>query len=341
MSTHSEPRQASAEKRFRSWRDLILRAPADLPFVVLAWLLLSLAAGFRVFGVEHDYHQYREFYAGLHRHLVFSEYRYEPGFVVFAWVAKNILDLDFHSFLFSIAAISLSIKIGLLRGCKQFWVLIVCYALSLYLIHEMTQIRASLGIALGYWAAWLAHRGKFRAAIACLALGVSMHYSVMVFIVLIGIPLFWDLQRPRPPISALMLIGAGAGAISAIALYFSSLNPLIDAYATQFEDQINLFSIRNLIIAAFLVTSILRYQEYSPEARAHIFFLMAGAAFFLGASSIPPIAHRFLELTVFSMFVIAGRSSGVHRVLQQSLLLVFAAFIYIRQGDYSLFLPFV
>lgn len=340
MPSYRESLETERYPRYRKWRDIVLRTPGDAPFVIVAWLGLSIAAGLRIFGIEHDYFQYRDFYASIRHQLNFSDYRYEPGFVLLAWLSKNYLSLDFGSFLFLVASISLAIKIALLRLGRSFWPILLFYTLSLYLVHEMTQIRASLGIAFGYLAAHLSFRSRFAWALVCLGIGVSMHYSVLIFLVLLGIPMIWNLTRPHPPLAAAALVVSAAAIASIAILYLSSLNPLIDAYATQFEDQINLFSIRNLLIVVFVIVAIVKYSSNSPELRAHIFFLFAGLALFFGTSNVPPVAHRFLELTVFSMFVLSSRTRGSERNIFQSILLCLAVYLFIRQGDYSILSQF-
>jgi hypothetical protein len=329
---------AAVESRMPAapWRQVLLRMPWDTAFALLALVVLSLVAGMRMLGTDGDYLNYHDFYASLRPALRFSDFRYEPGFIVLSWLCKSILDLDFAQYLTFIAAISLSIKFYLLRDGWRFWPILLCYALSIYLTQEMTQIRAALGLSLGYLAGQIAMRGRHTRALVVLALGVSMHYSAIVCSLLLIIPAVWRLERRRPPVTLGLAIFLTGVLGSVTAQLFSFLNPLIQTYADEFEATVNPFSGRNLIVCAFVAVGLASYSRLPSESRAHLFFTIAGLVFFFATTSIPPVAHRLLELTMFSMFLVGTKARGKTGLTMLTLLIALSLFLYYRQQDYSL-----
>lgn len=317
---------------------LFLRIRGDAPFVVLTWLVLTLAAGFRVFGHDLDYLQYQQFYLELDS-LDFSAFRYEPGFILFSWLSKCIFGLNFTAFLTLIVGVSLAVKFYLLRQGKYFWPLIGCYFLSLYLIHEMTQIRAALGISFAFLATFLFHRRRIVLSVVLFLLAFSMHYSTGIFALFIAISRVTKQEFKYPPLAIFALVGIAALFVRAVIDSFAILNPLIAYYSEEFEG-INLFSIRNVLVSLFVLAAFYNYKTASIEARSHMAFLVAGLLLFVATSSIPPVAHRLLELTMFSMFIISSKLLGIRALFALSILAPLAAYLFYRQEDYSLFFLF-
>jgi hypothetical protein len=166
-------------------------------FILSAWSLLSLAAGFRFLGQDKDYLSYVDFYDKLNASLItsLSETRFEPGFVFLGWASKFLLHFDFSLFLLLSASIALSIKIYLLSLRKFTWILLVFYVLILYPLHDMTQIRAAIAMAMTYLAFDFLIKRKWHHAIPLFALGVLFHYSVLIFSPFLLIPLKWLVKQ--------------------------------------------------------------------------------------------------------------------------------------------------
>lgn len=94
-------------------------------------------------------------------------------------------------FLFSIAAISLSIKIKIIENFGSFWIPIFCYLTFQFFQHEMTQIRVGIGIAFFWIVIFKKYKtGKFSVLFSILS--VLMHYSMAM-----GVFVFWLLSWPK------------------------------------------------------------------------------------------------------------------------------------------------
>ena len=92
-----------------------VRGGMTTPAMVMAWLVLTLAAGFRLLGEGFDYVTYATYYLYIPELLSFEDTRFEPGFHLVAWFFRHKIGLSFDQFSMLIVAISLGIKFYLFR----------------------------------------------------------------------------------------------------------------------------------------------------------------------------------------------------------------------------------
>ena len=124
---------------------------AQTAALIVAWLLLTCAAGFRWLGDSRDYLQYLAYYDQIPPYLSFNYTRFEPGFHVCAWFARTYLNLEYDYFVLIVAGVSLAIKFHLFRKYLRYPLLaVITYAAIFYPVHEYTQIRIGIALAFGY-----------------------------------------------------------------------------------------------------------------------------------------------------------------------------------------------
>lgn len=133
--------------------------PVSLKVVLVFFIiiLLSLFAGFRIFGFDRDFYSYFNFYT--FPDLLFG-HRFEPGFKFFVQIF-NYFNIEYEYFLFFSAFIPLSMKGFILFKQSNFiffWLLI--YFLCLFPLHEMTQVRTGLATGFSFYALHLGVQGR-------------------------------------------------------------------------------------------------------------------------------------------------------------------------------------
>lgn len=111
-------------------------------FVFSVWAAASYAAGFCLLGEGRDFLNYIYFFSSVTTDLSFRDFRIEPGFVLLAWVFKNILNASYDQYATFIIAIALGLKIQLFyRHCASPLLAFVAYMVIFYPLLEYTQIR--------------------------------------------------------------------------------------------------------------------------------------------------------------------------------------------------------
>ncbi len=91
-------------------------------------------------------------------------------------------------FLFSIAAVSLLIKVRVIDNFGSFWTPMFLYLTFQFFQHEMTQIRVGIGIAF-FWIVIFKKYKTDKFSIVFSILSILMHYSMML-----GLFVFWALN---------------------------------------------------------------------------------------------------------------------------------------------------
>ena len=308
----------------------------------LVWAILSLAAGMRWLGQDRDYNNYLIFYELLSSDLSFAleQFRFEPGFVLIAWISINVFGLNFETFLVLVAGIALGVKFFLFSQRPYFWILIVAYIPNLYLLHEMTQIRIAIGMALFYLAVENQFKEKKIWAIALFFLGIMFHASLLIFL-----PLFFITQLGIAKKRLLNLDFTSylvlSIVISALALFnfreASQLMEILNPQSTIYIEDIykfqtvNYFSARNIVLFFLSCIGVIFYKKATYNAKLHIMIGIYGLICFIALSSYPVYSHRLLELCSFSYFLWVTIVSRIYSLIASSLLLTLGFYLGYRQ----------
>ena len=307
--------------------------------MVLAWLVLTLAAGFRVLGAGYDYLTYVTYYLYIPELLSFEDTRFEPGFHLAAWFFRHKVGLSFDQFSMLIVGISLGIKFYLFRKYLAHPLLaVVAYVLIFYGIHEYTQIRAALALALGYWAIHLVMERRWLWAALLFGLSLTFHTSAVLLL-----PAYIASQFIRGTLAA-VLIGVGAAVLFALSeylynfamVYFTTINPLLGSYldnATTDINSLSLTSINNLIFMASLAAAVV--FRWFDLGRYHSTFLtisiLSLVLLALFATS-PIVGQRAKEvLFVASIFVMFRAPLSTRTIVPVALYFATGALLFYLQ----------
>lgn len=267
-------------------------------------IFVSIISMLRVFGYDRDYFSYLRFYEKTY---FGDSSRFEPGFQFITNVFKLFMGPDaFTFYLFFIALISLIPKFLILKNSRNYIFIMVIYVMLIMPLHEMTQIRISLACGVMFWALHISinsSRNLIKRLIWVL-FGVSFHYSSIILAPYI---LFPDLFNKRSKIWIIVFPLLVALVISSSLTMIVQLIPLVGFYLDQVamgeEIVINPFSARNIIFLT-LVTIGLFNLKYIPDRILPWFYVsVTGIVLWYSLMWLPFLAHRILEITVFSYLV--------------------------------------
>ncbi|HEP0726357.1 TPA: EpsG family protein [Escherichia coli] len=256
-------------------------------------------------------------YLDLYKFTIYdSSYeRMEVGFKSFMVLFKPI-DFSFEFLWLLIAFTSVLLKFYVLKSFDSkisvlFW-LYFLYCISLLALHEGTQIRAAIAIAIGM----VGYRCKNKRLGVCLLLFSAMfHYSAILFIVLYMLNIV-----AKPYKFTWLLVVISISTIMPLFLQqysniLESINPLFTLYLQNSDDtQINKFSFTSIFAIAFFIINFFlgrRLNCYNTNndfifKQYNLFsFLYLSSIILLSALSFSPvISIRLYELFSLSPFVI-------------------------------------
>lgn len=310
----------------------------DVALLAVLWMLLSVASGYRWFGLGRDYILYLQFYENLGPDNFFRDDRFEPLFVASAWISKYLLHAEFQFFITMLVALSLGIKLRLIYRLTQ-WPLLACltYLMMFYVLHEYTQLRQSLAIAFGLLSIDSYIRRRFVRSL--LFIGIGMLFQFSIGVLGLGVLLFQLLVVGRFGMAiGIVGIASVVPLVTSIsgALFIASFVPNFSVYVTdvlQYQP-LNLASAPNILFAAMLlvVTPLV-----SPTDRARMMYLimcLLAAVSFVALLDFPVLAQRFRDLyAVFAIllaFSFHWRSFGMIAAL---LMMLSGAWSLYRVGD--------
>ncbi|WP_420703919.1 EpsG family protein [Escherichia albertii] len=241
--------------------------------------------------------------------------RMEVGFKFFLVFFKSI-DFSFEFLWFLIAFISLLLKFHVLKSYYSeisilLW-LYFLYCISLLALHEGTQIRAAIAIAIGM----VGFRCKNKRLGICLLLfSVIFHYSVILFIVLYILNVV-----AKPYKFTWLIVVVAISTIMPLLLQqysnvLESINPLFTLYLQNSDNtEINKFSFTLIFAIIFFIVNFFlgRRLNYYNTNNDFIFkqynlfsFLYLSSFILLSALSFSPvISIRLYELLSLTPFII-------------------------------------
>lgn len=272
---------------------------------IILLLFMTWATAERLFGIDRDLLQYKEFYNTLSFNY---SGRFEPGFVFFSFILKS-LNIPFDIFLYVSAFLALRYKIYLLSRFKNSFLWLLVYLAIIYPTHELTQIRVSIALAFAYYAMYsvMMNEGllSFR-VIFFLLLSVFFHYTCLFFVPFI---LFYSrLSKPKYLYCLLVVIIP----VIFFKLSIASLdviNPDVKniIFSSELgENAVNPFSFKILTLISVCILGLLSFKIMPIIALPWYYLSLSGISVFYGLIDVPVFAHRILELTVFSSFYWIG-----------------------------------
>ena len=288
------------------------RPVADV-LLVLIWITLTTATGLMLFGYSRDYFEYLIYYQSIPTSLSFLDTRFEPGFHVIAWFFRNYLDANLSTFALMIAGTSLAIKFLLFRRYLAHPVFAaLLYTVLFFPIHEYTQYRVGIALALGFWAVHMLFERRYAWSTILFGLAFSLHYSSILLVVGASLGLY---VRSR-------LVIAGTLAVLMITTVFSklnyafedvlsSLNPLSAAYLQNnaMMDSVSILSVNNLLILAALACYLV--AGYHRRGGYHVLMLTMSIACLVPIVLLPDapvVAQRSKEVLFPAIIFLSCRS---------------------------------
>lgn len=279
-------------------------------------LVLALMAAFRAFGTDRDYYDYWMFFENP------VEYgsRMELGFQLFT-VSFLSISNNFKAYLFAVALVPLLLKSYLIvRVTKHplYWLFV--YFLSLYPLHEMTQIRAALSLGFFYYATYLAVHSKQFLAGALVFLAISFHWSIAVLVLLLL--LFRFIAPLDSSRRGLLLVAAMAGYI--FAYYGQFLSEQIEFGHIYFDvtgESANAFSVQTAS-SAFICMIGLRYRRFIPPyARTWLIISIIGVILYYSLLQFQVLAYRFFQMTLFAYILWTPFLPRIPRIVSMGIIL--------------------
>lgn len=300
---------------------------ASISFSVLCAVLASYFAAFRYFGEGFDNSQYILFYSDLRADDLLSNFRFEVGFTFLAQLFKFDFSLEYQYFYFIIILATLYLKLRVLSREKNPALVVSCYVLSWYPLHDYTQFRLAVALALLFLAFkyFLKRRFVF-AAVPYLASGLFHYTALLVAPVAI---LAFLLRRQPILVGMSVMIGVAIVANLIIAsniAFINTVNPLSEAYLLGDDaSRPNLFSVTNILMGLSLASVVLFRGLQDDRNRTTFLLVFAAFPLLVALSGSPVFAQRAKEiLMVFSVFLIFNRKITLKAIPQMTFGILFS-----------------
>lgn len=279
-------------------------------FVFTVWAAATYAAGFRLLGEGRDFINYVNFFDSIPTDLSFSDFRFEPGFVLLAWIFKNVLNTSYEQYATFIVAVSLGLKIQLFyRHCASPFLAFIAYMAIFYPLFEYTQIRTALAAALALHAIFAYLDEKKWRSLIFFGLAISFHFSAALFAGM----LFAAFLGRRKPYIILALLPLGwvfsNTIVTQTAFVASYVNPLVSIYIENSlnDTRPNIFSVLNISMILLLIVGY--FSGLVKDSQQWLFFFIAAAsmAIFIIFLPVPVFASRMKELLSISFIFLVFR----------------------------------
>lgn len=291
-------------------------------FIALA-LALALCAANNLLGIGPDYLQYKHIWFYLDKNNPFQDSRIELGFLLLAWLGKYILNIGVDVFIGILAFVSLVIKFRILANKNNALILAILYVFSLYLLHEMIQVRVSIALAFGYLAIEQLEKAKRANYLFLFLISISLHYSALLLA--IAYVYVFITRFVKHTLTVVFFI-SGTVVYAAIMLVDAMviINPLVEIYADN-RDQFNVsfLNARTILLGGMLALALTNWRDLRGKADVYVLIGLACYALFFTMHEIPVLAHRILEISFFSYFLwIGGLKNKYVRILATSMLAI-------------------
>lgn len=272
---------------------------------VLCFFFISICAFFisiRAFGLDSDYLAYVRFYESLNSTFDIAQTRFEPGFYSISFFFKTVLGLDIFWVMFFVSFVSLLIKFYLFSKNKNYILIGFLYLISFAPLHEMTQVRAALGIAFAFLALYKKHEGENLQAFFLLIIAISLHYSTIY----IGLALVIPKGFVTNKLNMKSVLFYSLCATFVVYLAFNliiSFFPIIDLYVKRASTEtFNFMSVRVVFLIPVLVLGFLSFKNLDEFQKRCFLLSFMGMIITPVTSIIPTVASRLYELSMVGYF---------------------------------------
>ena len=272
----------------------------NISILLILWSILVLIAAFR--SDMPDYDNYYNFLIGY----VGDGERFEIGFKTYVEIFKNISSNPI--FLFAvIAALTVGIKLfAIKRMSNSFWLAMVIYISSVFILHDMIQIRAAAASGLLLWATKYAYDRDLKKFLITGGVAMLFHYSAIIIFPI------WVISTTKTQRWFYMLLIPLSFVLTAAGFAFGYLAEFIpiptfqtmwQSYQILMNDgqhlKINVFNSLYLLrcaICLFLLFNINKIARHCRIAILWVKIYTISLVIFALFSDIPVIAFRISEL---------------------------------------------
>lgn len=299
----------------------------SISFLFLCAALASYFAAFRLFGEGRDNSQYILFYSDLRADDLLSYFRFEIGFTFLAQLFKFASGLEYQYFYFFTILVALHLKFRVLSLEKNPFLVVSSYLLAWYPLHDYTQFRLAVALALLFLAfKHFLKRGFIFGVILYLA-SALFHYTALLVAPVAMIA--FALRRQPIWVGMSVMIGVAAVANVGIAsniAFISALNPLSESYLLgDSASQPKLFSVTNVLMGLSMASIVLFHGLKNDDDRTTFLLVFSAFPLFVALSGSPVFAHRVKEiLMVFSVFLIFNRKITLSAIPQMTFGILFS-----------------
>lgn len=309
----------------------------EMFILILLSLILILFAGFRGEGFDRDYGNYKEIFLLWDKN---STYFIEPGFIFIASIARAFSSIILLFLLFAILGVS--IKVYSITKLSDFVMIsFLIYFCSIYILHDLTQIRAGVASALMLLSLIpLQKKNKYQFFLVVL-LAILFHFTALILLP------FWFLKSDKInkkiwylliPISYVLLF------LSISPLDFYKLIPIagIEAKVNTYillqeaneDDKVNVIStlvILRIIFLVYILKNIDVIQAINKYAIILIKIYTIALSILIIMAKTSTIALRFneffLTVEVVTLPLILYTVEPKNRIYPRILLIVFSAIL--------------
>lgn len=275
-----------------------------------AILLAALCAGHLIGLVRDDYRAYLDMFSWA-RTVGWNGVRTFPnsdyGFAALLLLFAELLPASDVLWFFMVALLGLGVKFYCFRRYSPaYWVAVLVNVAFFFVLHDYTQLRASLGIAfLMLGVGYLVSRERYGRMAGSWVLAAGFHVQTL-FAMLFALACVFSL----PAFLGGVAFSLAAGPLfSWLATHFERLAVYVNRAAVSLAPN----PLSSMKLFEYLTLGLFLY--YRAEIRAcgwkivelSGWFLLAGIAIFLGMLRFPAVAHRLSEmLFAFMPFVVSG-----------------------------------
>lgn len=305
-------------------------------------LLCVLFVAFREIGIDHDSLGYYNYYNMGDEMWVFAE----PTFGVISIFVKFIFN-DFRFLLIIYAIIGVVLKFIVIKRISEYrWLTVLVYFSTFFLLHEFTQIRASVASGLFLLALIYLVKKRIMVYVGLILFACFWHYSALILLPLFLLNNAYITRHQKKIIALAIPCGIFLHCISfspMLLIPIETIRLKLEIYTRTQENADVGLNVFNLvyIVKYILLYCILYYYDtlYAKMKYVSIFLKIYAFSLFLYLSfSYNTIfAMRFSELLgVVEIFLIPSLYYIIKPRIVSSVLVVLIAFIYLLINIYSL-----
>lgn len=270
-------------------------------FLVFFIFTASLLAGDRTFGIDPDYNNYIDLFN--YKDINHNGKLYEPSFEIIRYVYYNLNTFNSTWGIFFIFAfLSISIKtIAILLYSKEFYLSIITYISLFFFLHDYTQIRLSIAIAIIFFFIHYIPINNYKKLILSITLAISFHFTAIIYL-----PLYFLYKKVNLNKFFACSVICFSFALTIFIFeinYINNINDFIIRFNLLSIGPVYNFNIMNLMnlsytIIGFIAFFLCKKFNWDDTGKLYIKILLTGTSFFyiLGSLGLIVLAYRISYL---------------------------------------------